>query len=184
MPTRRKAAAEIAFPLERSVGAQLRLTYRSLAQALQARLEPHGIPIGMWYFLRALWEEDGLSQRELSDRVGAMAPTTVEQLRNMEEMGLVARRRCPADKRKINVFLTAKGRALRPLLLPYAVAVVNAALDGFTAAEAGIMLRLLQRMRRNVASGAAARPALAAGLSRARAGRPPRGAGRLAYAHV
>ncbi|HUI16065.1 MAG TPA: MarR family transcriptional regulator [Alphaproteobacteria bacterium] len=184
MRTRRKATADIAYPLERSIGAQLRFTYRALAQALQFRLEPHGIPIGMWYFLRALWEEDGLSQRELSDRVGAMAPTTVEQLRNMEECGLVLRRRSPADRRKINVFLTAKGRALKPLMLPYAIGVVNAALKDFTAEEVGIMRQLLVRMRRNIGAANADASAVETGPPRARAGKPRLpGAGRGTYAH-
>ena len=73
----------------------------------------------MWYFLRALWEEDGLSQRELSERAGSTAPAAVEQLRNMERRGYIRRERSSTDKRKVNVYLTDSGRELKRLL-PYA----------------------------------------------------------------
>jgi len=42
-------------------------------------------------FLRVLWIIDGLSQRELSARVGVMEPTTVIALRSMECAGLIER---------------------------------------------------------------------------------------------
>ncbi len=47
---------------------------------------PYGLKRGQWYFLRVLWTEDGLSQRELSARVGTMEPTTVIALRSMERV--------------------------------------------------------------------------------------------------
>jgi DNA-binding MarR family transcriptional regulator len=152
-------AIELAFdyPLDRSVGALLRMTYRTMAQELQALLAPHGIPIGMWYFLRALWQEDGVTQRELSERVGAMAPTTVEQLRKMEEAGLILRVRSAADRRRIHVSLTEKGRALRPALLPYAAAVNDAALVGLSEMEISYLRLMLHRIRSNLATHAARR---------------------------
>src|SRR5438105_2703615 len=81
------AAPEIDYPLAFSIGAAVRLTHRHFAQHLQERLVPYDIPVGMWFFLRALWEEDGLTQRQLSQRVGSMEQTAVEQLRNMERRG-------------------------------------------------------------------------------------------------
>jgi DNA-binding MarR family transcriptional regulator len=123
-----------------------------MAQELQSLLAPHGIPIGMWYFLRALWEEDGLTQRELSERVGAMAPTTVEQLRKMEQSGLIERVRSVEDRRRIHVSLTAKGKALRSELLPYAAAVNDAALVGLSNMEVSYLRLMLDRIRTNLAT--------------------------------
>ena len=63
-----------------SIGYVLRDTYRGFSRVLQSKIAPHGVSIGQWYFLRVLWEEDGLTQRELSQRVGMMEPTTVTAL--------------------------------------------------------------------------------------------------------
>jgi DNA-binding MarR family transcriptional regulator len=161
------------YPLERSVGALLRVTYRTMAQELQALLAPHGIPIGMWYFLRALWEEDGLTQRELSKRVGAMAPTTVEQLRKMEQSGLIERVRSVEDRRRIHVSLTAKGKALRHELLPYAAAVNDAALVGLSDLEISYLRLMLDRIRANLATRQAAGRRTAPKAVRARRRRSP-----------
>src|SRR4051812_49258700 len=104
--------ARVTFPLEASVGYQLRTTNRMMQRLLQTRIEPYGITLGMWYFLRALWEEDGLTQRELSQRIGTMEPTTLTAIAGMERAGLVTRKRNEQDRRKINVSLTQRGRDL------------------------------------------------------------------------
>ncbi|HXE03592.1 MAG TPA: MarR family transcriptional regulator [Methyloceanibacter sp.] len=147
---REAKGGEFYYPLEHSVGYLVRVTHRSFAQDLQAYLTPHEIPIGMWYFLRALWQEDGLTQRELSQRVGAMEPTTVEQLKNMERRGFVERRRSAADRRKIHIFMTEEGRALSSRLLPYAMEVNAVALDGLTEGEIGFLRLVLARIKHNL----------------------------------
>src|SRR5882757_1130084 len=60
----------IDFPLEESVGYQVRATHRALQRFLQVKIEHYDVTLGMWYFLRALWNEDGLTQSELSQRIG------------------------------------------------------------------------------------------------------------------
>lgn len=78
------------LPFSESVGYQIRATHRSLQRFLQLKIEPYGTTLGMWYFLRALWHEDGLTQRELSDRAGTMEPTTLSAILIMEKKGLSA----------------------------------------------------------------------------------------------
>jgi DNA-binding MarR family transcriptional regulator len=139
------------FPMEQSIGSQVRRTHRLFAHALQAALAPLDIPLGTWYFLRAFWEEDGLTQREISERVGATAPTAVEQLRNMEKRGLISRRGSEADRRKVHFHLTEEGRALEGELIAYAEAVNQVALDGFSPGEIGFLRLALMRIQDNLA---------------------------------
>jgi len=158
MAARRKAAAKRAdeaerrpaLPLGASVGYQIRVTHRLVQRALQARIGRHGVTLGMWYFLRVLWTEDGLTQRELSQRVETMEPTTLSAIASMEKGGLIRRVRNPDDRRKINIFLTAAGRELETTLLPSAIGVVETAVKGFSRAEVETILRLLAAMQRNL----------------------------------
>ena len=135
------------LPPSRSVGYLVRRTHRAFTRALQARIAPHGVSIGMWYFLRVLWQEDGISQRELSQRVGMMEPTTASALTNMERKGFVRRLRNRTDRSIVNVFLTERGRALRGELLPLAAAVNEAALRGVSADELGRLRALLGKLQ-------------------------------------
>src|SRR5450755_1958081 len=81
---------------------------RALVRALQMRLAEHAVSFGHWTFLRILWEGDGLTQRELSERAGVMEPTTFAALKAMERLGTVARRQAGSGRKK--VFLTPMGR--------------------------------------------------------------------------
>lgn len=138
------------LPLDVSVGYQIRITHRLVQRALQARISPHGVTLGMWYFLRVLWQGDGITQRELSNRIGTMEPTTLSAIMAMERAGIVRRVRNSRDRRKINVFLTDHGRSLEPLLLPAAIAVVEDSVRGIPPAEVGLLLRMLGTMQRNL----------------------------------
>ena len=114
----------------------LRDAQRAISRSLAARIATYGVSIGQWYFLRALWEEDGLTQRELSHRVGMMEPTTVTALNGMEKRGLVKRVRNSQDRRKMNIFLTDKGKSLRDTLMPFEDEVNRLAVVGMEPAEA------------------------------------------------
>jgi DNA-binding MarR family transcriptional regulator len=138
------------LPLARSVGYQIRMTHRALQRYLQIKIKPHRVTLGTWYFLRALWHEDGLTQRELSRRIGTREPTTMTAIVAMEANGLVRRVRNDADRRKQNVFLTPKGRRLKTKLLPLAAEVVNTATAGFAERELALFLGLLAAVQRNL----------------------------------
>lgn len=103
-----------------SVGHLIRDAHRSMQRRLEEAIAPLGVSRGQWYFLRVLWEGDGLTQRELSARVNMMEPTTVVALNGMEKAGLIRRERSPNDRRKIHIYLTENGQKLREELLPLA----------------------------------------------------------------
>ena len=149
-PSRAAAKADDDLPLARSVGYQVRMTHRALQRYLQIKIKPHGVTLGTWYFLRALWHEDGLTQRELSRRTGTREPTTMTAILAMEANGLVKRVRNDADRRKQNVFLTAKGQRLKSKLLPLAREVVNTATAGFPEREVESFLGFLSAVQRNL----------------------------------
>lgn len=142
--------AEFEFPPEDSVGYLLRDTYRAFSRELAARLAAEKVTIGMWYFLRALWEEEGLTQRELSRRIRMMEPTTVSALTAMERRGLVRRKSDPNDKRRRIVHLTAKGRALKAKLLPAAYMTNVLALEGIPEDEIAQFKKTLGKVKQNL----------------------------------
>jgi DNA-binding MarR family transcriptional regulator len=138
------------YTLEDSLAYQVRRTYRGFVHNLQLLLEQHDIPLGMWFFLRVVWDEDGLTQREISDRAGLVAPTTVEQLRNMEKRGLVERRRSLEDRRKVHVHLTPAGLALKAKVLPLAPQVNARAVRGLSVEEVAAFQQTLARIQDNL----------------------------------
>jgi DNA-binding MarR family transcriptional regulator len=132
----------------------VRDTHLLFAKTLRTKLQKHQITPGQWYFLRTLWDEEGLSQRELSRRVGTTEPTTVSALRLLARNEMIERVRNPEDRRTINIFLTDKARALKSELMPVAVAVNNIATSGLSDEEFIQLRSLLQKVRENLSAAA------------------------------
>ena len=112
-------------------------------RVLQARLAEHDVPFGHWTFLRILWQQDGLTQRELSAEAGVTEPSTFAAIRAMEKQGYVARRQVAENRKNVYVHLTAKGRALERKLVPLAEEVNNRAVKGVTSADVRAARRVL-----------------------------------------
>jgi DNA-binding MarR family transcriptional regulator len=117
---------------------------------LEKRIAAYGLRRGQWYFLRVLWTQDGLSQRELSARVGMMEPTTVIALRSMEKSGLIRRVRSTDDKRISHVRLTPKAQRMRNELLALARGITQEAEEGIPRDDLAVFRRVIARMTANL----------------------------------
>jgi DNA-binding MarR family transcriptional regulator len=124
---------------------------RALVRALQMRLTRYSVSFGHWSFLRLLWEQDGLTQRELSREAGVMEPTTFAALSALEALGYIVRRQKPDSKRKVYIFLTPEGRGLKRKLVPLAEEVNALAVRGVAARDVATMRRTLLSMIENLA---------------------------------
>ena len=75
--------------------------------------QPLGITYTQYIVLLVLWETDGVSVRELGQRLYLDSGTLTPLLKKMEEAGFVTRERSTEDGRVVLVHLTEKGKALR-----------------------------------------------------------------------
>lgn len=133
-----------------SVPALMRLVYRGLSRGMEQRTARHGITIGTWYFLRVLWEEDGLSQIELSERIGIVGPTAVVAINRMVRDGLVVRAADASDGRKSKIFLTPKAKRLKAKMLEEAATVVAEAFASIPPDEVARLRASLRKIARNL----------------------------------
>lgn len=138
--------AMLTYDMDTSPGDLVNRAAKLFAQALYQRIAPHGISKGQWPFLMLLWDEDGLSQKELSTRRGIKEATTVRALDRMERDGLVQRVRDTKDRRRTNIFLTDKGRGLQPSLIPFTTEVNSLATADYSPEETEVFLSLVKRI--------------------------------------
>ena len=128
---------------------------RAQMRALSERLQAHGVSFGHWTFLRILWIQDGLTQRELSALAGVMEPTTFAAVKAMESMGLIERRQLEGNRKNVHVFLTRSGKALQRKLVPLAEEVNQVSVRGMSDAEVNQVREALLHMIENLAADAA-----------------------------
>jgi MarR family transcriptional regulator, organic hydroperoxide resistance regulator len=60
-----------------------------------------------------LWEDDGISVNEISQKLILNTNTVTPLLKRMESQGIIKRQRSGSDERKVIVELTAQGKGLK-----------------------------------------------------------------------
>ena len=93
-------------PPEQSIGYQVRRLNQEMTDAMARFVSRHGISGPHWGYLRHIYFDDGLSQRELSDRMARQGATTVTALKRLEKAGFVTSRPHETDQRKNRIYLT------------------------------------------------------------------------------
>ncbi|ATF17532.1 Transcriptional regulator [Phaeobacter gallaeciensis] len=137
-------------PRETSAGYLFNHLARLFGQALQERIQPLGLSIGVFPIMLHLWEGDGLTQKQLVKRVGIEQGTMANTLKRMERDGLVISQRDLRDGRRREIRLTEHGRALRSPALRIAVEQNALMLGGLTKEEQAQMLTLITKIIHNI----------------------------------
>jgi DNA-binding MarR family transcriptional regulator len=86
---------------------------RSVTGLYRPLLEPLGLTYPQYLVMLVLWEQDGLSVRELGQRLQLDSGTLTPLLKRLQAAGLVDRQRRTQDEREVEIRLTVAGLALR-----------------------------------------------------------------------
>jgi DNA-binding MarR family transcriptional regulator len=134
------------FDKTRSAGFLANHMARLFAKGLQQTVKPLGLAPAQFMTLLALWEKDGLTQRELVERLDVEQATMANTLTRMERDGLIERRAHPGDGRSQSVHLTRKALALREPATAAARSVNAVALGALSETERQAFLDLTGRV--------------------------------------
>jgi MarR family transcriptional regulator, organic hydroperoxide resistance regulator len=122
---------------------------RTIRARVDRTLQHSGLRLGQYQVLRHLWDDDGLTPREIADRLDVEMPTITRTVQRMVRDGLVQRRAHPADARSVRIYLTKRGSDLRPVLSEIVGEQTERALRGFSAQERSDFADLLERLAEN-----------------------------------
>lgn len=86
----------------------------AFGRAYRALLSHHDLTYPQYLVLMVLWEEEGLTVKEIGTRLFLDSGTLTPLLKRLEAAGHVRRARDRIDERQVSIFLTAKGRGLQP----------------------------------------------------------------------
>lgn len=86
---------------------------RAITSVYRPLLEDLGLTYPQYLTMLVLWEQDGLTVRELGQRLQLDSGTLTPLLKRLQQAGLVARERRRSDEREVEIQLTEQGRALR-----------------------------------------------------------------------
>jgi DNA-binding MarR family transcriptional regulator len=111
-------------------------------------MQENSIDIGHsgWIVLSRLWEEDGLSQQEISDRSGVAKPNISTYCDKLEQENYLVRASDQVDRRNYRLFLTKKAKDLKSICQRLAEQSNEETMKELTAAEKETLMQLLYKM--------------------------------------
>lgn len=134
------------FTKEHSAGYLANHLARLFARGLVSRIKPLGLTTGTFPALLELWDHDGLTQKQLVERLDIEQATMANTLARMERDGLVIRVKDESDGRVQRVWLTDRARELRGPALRAAVAENEDALSALSEEEQAHFIALMRKI--------------------------------------
>jgi DNA-binding MarR family transcriptional regulator len=122
---------------------------KGFARSLQQRANVLGFSPGQFPVLLELWQEDGLTQKQLLDKLEVEQATLANTLGRMERDGLIDRNPHPGDKRAQIITLTELGRDLERQATNAASEADAALFDGFRQFEQELMIEYMRKIVEN-----------------------------------
>jgi DNA-binding MarR family transcriptional regulator len=138
--------------IQDSLGLMIYRTALALKSALQRCFKENGFEITaeQWVIMRHLWEEEGLSQREIGEKAAKDKPNITRMLDALEKKRLIFRQPDPRDRRKFCVYLTKEGKQLHERLLPLAQTLREQVTRSLSQPEIDRIKETLGKINRNI----------------------------------
>lgn len=128
---------------------QIANNYRNLLEKEMNKYELH---YGQITVLSLLWENDGLSQKELSIRLSLSQPTINKMVKSLAQNDFVSCNQCQKDGRIMRVFLTQKGREAENLVTEASQLLQTDFFSSLTETEQLIFKQICDKLRGNAVS--------------------------------
>ena len=136
-----------------SLGMQVFLTSESLERLAEAEMKNRlGLTGSMWKVILALNLRDGLSQKELAEKIYVDGSTLVPIIDRMERSRLLERRPDPKDRRNNRIFLTKKSESIVDSIVEIILAVRKAIYKGLSNEEIESSRIILKKIMHNADS--------------------------------
>lgn len=122
-------------------------SYRLLNENL---LNEIGIYPGQAQVLSVLWNNDGISQSEISRALEVSSPTVNLLVKKLEKSKFVNSKKCKKDKRLMRVYLTKKGKNIRNDIERQWAKAEETLLENFSDTEKVLGMMVIEKMKNNL----------------------------------
>ncbi|MGD1840621.1 MAG: MarR family winged helix-turn-helix transcriptional regulator [Thermonemataceae bacterium] len=124
------------------------LFQKNLEEALKARQVP--ITAEQFKMMSRLWQQEGISQRELAKGVGRNRAAAGRMIDTLEKKGLLQRHDHPNDRRLKLIFLTKLGKQIQKKAEESAKEVLEKSTQSLSEEEKSTLKKLLKEVIENL----------------------------------
>lgn len=139
------------YDFQNNIGFIVNRTAKAFVKALDYELrEKVGVTIGQWKVIVILVNQNGLTQKEIADRLGLEGPTLIPIIDKMEKEGLVVRKADPSDRRNNRIYRTEKADALWDKMIECALKIRQISVKDIPEENINIMGNVLEKIWQNL----------------------------------
>lgn len=135
------------YDVEKSIGFLLSKGYQRAWAILREEIEQYDLTPPQFALLCFLWQQDGLTQVELSEKGQIDRSTVGGLIDRLERGGLLERRQHPQDRRAYRICLTEQGKAMENTLSACAERSLQRFTSGLNEHEVKELRRMLEILR-------------------------------------
>jgi MarR family transcriptional regulator, transcriptional regulator for hemolysin len=139
------------YDFQNSIGFIVNKTAKVFVKALDSELrEKVGVTFGQWKVLVMLSVQDGITQKEIANKLGLEAATLIPIIDKMEKLGLVVRRVDEADRRNNRIYCTEKSEVLWDQMIECAIKIRKISVKDISEKHVTIMRDSLEKICENL----------------------------------
>ena len=122
----------------------------TLTSYVKTKLAPLNIAPEQNLIMMLLWEQDGMTQNEIAEKLYKDKTNIARMASNLESKGFIQRVISKEDRRSLKLYLTDKGKELGHSVTPIAEEFNRQVCNGITDEELKELRRILSKIRDNV----------------------------------
>jgi MarR family transcriptional regulator for hemolysin len=139
--------------LEKSIGYKIYKTSKAFHKSFDLELRDKvGITLSQCKVINVLISFNGITQKEIADKLELEAPSIIPLIDKMEELKLLERRSDPNDRRLNRIYLTKKASALIDPMYECSIALLRMSTKGLSQEKLDLIQDGLEKIIQNLVS--------------------------------
>jgi MarR family transcriptional regulator for hemolysin len=139
------------YNFDNSIGYKVYRTSRAFQKAFDLELRDKvGVTLSQWRVINVLVSFNGITQKEIADKLEVEAPSLIPIIDKLQKIELVERRSDPKDRRINRIYLTKKTESLYESMHECGLSIIKLATKGIDQDQLNIVIKYLDTIINNL----------------------------------
>jgi MarR family transcriptional regulator for hemolysin len=139
------------YNFDNSIGYKVYRTSRAFQKAFDLELRHKvGMTLSQWRVINVLVSFNGITQKEIADKLELEAPSLIPMIDKLQSLELVERRSDPKDRRINRIYLTKKAESLYESMHECGLSIIKSATKGINQDQLNLVIKYLDMIIHNL----------------------------------
>ncbi len=139
------------YNFDNSIGYKVYRTSRVFQKAFDLELRHKvGMTLSQWRVINVLVSFNGITQKEIADKLELEAPSLIPMIDKLQSLELVERRSDPKDRRINRIYLTKKAESLYESMHECGISIIKSATKGINQDQLNLIIKYLDMIIHNL----------------------------------